>query len=191
MRAGSASYCYALGDSGARSLGIERIRRREPSAPFFAHTLAVAEVAVRLREAVRHEPDASLTFALIDAEPACWRSSLGLGGEVEHVKPDLYVELMVGMDELHWFVEVDRGTEHRPAIVRKLQAYERYYRSGREQLRTSIFPKVLWVVDAGQRTETRIEQLIGWIDQGKAITKQLFVVRSMDEATEELKGGEL
>ena len=208
-RAGSASFCYALGDHGMAALDLPRNRRREPSLPFLGHVLDVAELGVRLQEEARRIP--LIHVICMEPETGCWRTFQGSGSEIDIVKPDLVVVLGIGgqsnvgtsaadqslaagpdaeVEELHWFIEVDRGTEHRPAIQRKLQAYERYYRSGVEQTRHGVFPRVLWSVSAGVKTDTRAAQLREWIDRTSSVTQELFVVRSFEETINELKGGE-
>jgi hypothetical protein len=52
------------------------------------------------------------------AEPTCWRSFSDMGGH-KKLRPDLFVSLGVGDYELRHFVEMDPGTEHLPAVLRK------------------------------------------------------------------------
>ena len=165
--------------------------------------MAVGEVAVRLHETVRS--GVGIGIVRLEPEPMCWRSFSGPGtrnsgsravhgkaAERDIVKPDLHAVLSVGVDELHWFIEVDRGTEHRPAIERKLAAYERYYRSGVEQSIGGVFPQVLWIAECGspETSARRVAQLNQWIDGCKESTRELFVVRDMEHAITEMKGGE-
>jgi Replication-relaxation len=196
-RAGSASYCYALGDAGLTQLGLPRSRRREPSAPFVNHVLAVAEIAVRLHEAARLDEQLSITH--LQTEIECWRTFMARGSETETLKPDLAVQLRIaevgntGYDELHWFVELDRGTEHRPAIEKKLRTYIRYYQTGIEQQQHEVFPQVLWSVDAGNKTAERVDRLKSYIERtltGTNAPKQLFVVQPFEETINQLKGGQ-
>jgi hypothetical protein len=214
-RSGSASYCYVLGERGYEVLGLSRSRRREPSMPFLQHVLAVAELATELYETALL--DGHVVVQVMEAETTCWRQFMGLGGGTDIVKPDLYVQLAVAtngnaaaqddpnrsigegetsapnvsFDQLYWFIEVDRGTEHRPAIQKKLRAYERYYQSGNGEGASGVFPRVLWSVDAGSKTEQRVAQLKDWIALTNGITKELFVVQAFDQSIKELKGGEL
>jgi hypothetical protein len=53
--------------------------------------------------------------------------------------------------ELHWFVEVDRGNEHRGALTHKITSYVAAWRDGGEQVRAGVFPRVLWIVPTDQR----------------------------------------
>src|SRR5437667_2407194 len=107
LRAGSASFIYAIAPAGQRLIADEGPRRhfREPSALFVQHTLAVAELYVRLHEAAGGGYDLRLT-APIQPEPCCWRTFSGPSGRPT-VKPDLFVNLAAGEYEYRWFVEVD------------------------------------------------------------------------------------
>jgi hypothetical protein len=55
--------------------------------------------------------------------------------------------------EYRWFVEVDRGTHRGPALLRKAQLYESYYRSGVEQATHGVFPRILWITPDAVRAE--------------------------------------
>lgn len=157
VRAGSASYVYALTSLGQRVLDLDGARRRlsEPSAFFVDHTLAVADFLVRLVAAAR-----AGEFALSEweTEPACWRDVSTLGGRIV-LRPDLLVVLIVGEYELRWFVEVDRGTEHVPTLLRKCRLYHTYYKNGVEQRQHKVFPRVLWIA-LDQRRAERLQEAI-------------------------------
>lgn len=151
VRAGSASFVYAMAPAGQRLLrhGQPRQRMREPSAVFVNHTLAVSELYVLLREAEDH---AELRLVAVQAEPECWRAiAVTFGGS--WLKPDLFVQLTSSGYEYRWFVEVDLGSEHMPAIIRKCRMYDAYYRSGVEQAQHGVSPRVLWVAPDEQRAE--------------------------------------
>lgn len=183
VRAGSAAFVYAIGPVGERVLGtvVPRRRFREPSPMFLAHTLAASELYVQLHEAADGD-----RFKLIslEAEPRCWRSSTGLGGRLL-LKPDLFVVLATGEYEYRWFVEVDLGTEHTPALLRKCQAYETYYQSGVEQAEHGVFPRVLWVTP----DEERAEHIRRVIERDSHLTPALFVATSEKQAVYTLAGG--
>jgi Replication-relaxation len=157
IRAGSSSYVYALSPRGGRAIQLEvgRGRQREPSLTFVRHTLAVAETCVRLHEARRA---ARIDTLDIQPEPRCWRSLGGYSGGI--LKPDLFVVAAAGNEEHLAFVEVDNGTEHGPAILRKAHVYELYFRSGREQSRHGVFPRVIWLVP-DERRRDRLRQVLG------------------------------
>ena len=157
VRAGSAGTVWRLAPDGERlrtlwrGEGVGRPRGRyEPGSAYVAHTLAVADLYVRLVEAERA---GGLEIIEHQAEPKCWRSYLGLGGRSLTLRPDSYVRLGVGDFELRAFVEVDRGTVGSLALERKHRAYLDYYRSGAEQAAHGNLPMVLWVAGDQRRVQ--------------------------------------
>ena len=128
----------------------ERRRRRSlvPGTLFVRHALQVAELHTLLRTG-----DRSRSFELLElaAEPSCWRSYDGAGDQRLTLKPDSYARLGVGDYEHSYFVEVDRGTEGSRALERQLQLYVTYHRSGTEQARHGVFPRVLWLAPDERR----------------------------------------
>lgn len=152
VRAGSASYVYALGHIGQRLLAPEeaRKRRHEPSLNFVDHTLAIGDTVVAITEAERAE---HLEILQLETEPDCWRSFTTLGAPGV-LKPDLFLNIGVGEYELRWFIEIDLGTEHQPTIQRKATAYLRYLQAGREQTEHDVFPRVLWVAPDERRADS-------------------------------------
>jgi hypothetical protein len=124
VRAGSSGLVFALDSAGQQLVTLNANlhghvvgrRPREPSSALLGHTLSVGELYVRLVERSRVEP---FTVAVFDTEPACWHPN-GLGG---WLKPDAYLKLSTDAVSDHWWVEVDKGTEHLPTIRRKLLAY--------------------------------------------------------------------
>jgi hypothetical protein len=159
-RAGSSGYLYALDVAGQRvasacgPAGGARIRRPwTPGRAFLAHQLAVTELYVRLREAVR---EGDLELLAFDAEPACWRAFTGVGGGRVWLKPDAFVRTAAGEYEHFSFVEVDRATQSAPALARKLTAYRRYFATGREQERAGVFPQVVLLVPSEARKRVAV-----------------------------------
>ena len=107
---------WQLGSTGERLLRTmhgQKKRRRylEPSAAFTAHTLATAELAVRLHELNDRQ---AVELLRLETEPSCWRSFIGPHGTLEWLKPDLYAITASGDYEDHWFLEADLATEHPP-----------------------------------------------------------------------------
>lgn len=158
VRAGSAGYIYTLTPFGQRVLhpNAKRLRRvREPGSAFVDHVLAVAELWTRLHEATRA---GSLRLVEFQAEPACWRRPEG-GVSGFAVKPDAHVVVETGDWELHWFIEVDLGTESVSVIRRKADSYVRYWHTGTELHATGVFPRVLFTVPDEHRREKIVDTL--------------------------------
>jgi hypothetical protein len=163
VRAGSAGYVYGLTGLGQRVMNLpgpaggQRTRRPwEPSTPFFSHVLAISEVYVRLREMDRAGLHELVNF---DAEPACWRPYLGLGGQGLTLKPDAYYVTAGGAFEDHVFLELDRATESLTVVRRKAQAYVDYWHRGLEQQHHGVFPEVRWLVPTDHRREAIVKTL--------------------------------
>ena len=154
-RSGSSGLVYALGIAGQRALRLletdaytdePATRTRAPATPgnlFLAHTLAVAELYVQLRE---HEHGNQLTLAHFAAESAAWWSD----GRGSVIKPDAYVRLRRGDVEDCWWCEVDNATESLPTLKRKLLAYTDFARTG--QLGPDgVVPRVIVTVPHDRR----------------------------------------
>ena len=175
-RAGSASFVYALTTVGQRVMEDAGPRRRlnEPSAWFVDHTLAIADFWIGLSVHSR-----SGAWEMLDwqSEPSSWREVVTLGGRLS-LRPDLFVVLEIDDYEVRLFIEIDRGTEHMPAINRKCRLYNTYYKSGTEQRRDRVFPRVLWVTPDEQRAERLRISIAG--DQ--RLTPGLFQVTTNDQA---------
>jgi hypothetical protein len=162
VRAGSASYVWRVGLIGDRLVqedsghGTPR-RRKEPSARHLDHCLAIADCYLAIIAATGTH---SIDVVAVETEPASWRSYLAASGARETLKPDLYLVTTDGEYEDHWFIEVDRGTESLPTLVRKCRQYERYRRTGTEQSEREVFPRVVWVmphVRHADRLQSEIE----------------------------------
>jgi len=173
VRAGSAGIAYLVGPVGARLLALEGARTKRfvtPGDRFVAHTLAVAEVYVRLHEA--HQSRA-LELLDIETEPSCWRPYPGPLGAPMVLKPDLFVRLGAGAEsEDRWFVEVDQATEGRGSIARKLGRYAAHFASGEEQSRHGAYPRVVWAVPHVRRASWLHELL----ESGQTQAPQLHTV---------------
>lgn len=190
IRAGSASFLYALGPVGHRLLvetDIARPRLREPSLPFVEHTLQIGQVVVDLTVGAREGHHEVLR---LQTEPWCWRRYPSGLGSTAVLRPDLFVSIGRGDYEYRWFVEVDRGTEHLPTLLRKCRAYEAYYRSGIEQAKDGDFPPVAWLVP----TPSRAKRLEAAIAADKGLTPGMFTVALSDDdvlgvLTEDTQGG--
>jgi hypothetical protein len=182
VRAGSASYVYALGSTGGQILGDRRARVTEPSTLFLDHTLAIGDARVELVEAARQR---LFDLVEVEIEPECWRRFSGDGGAPATVKPDLYI--VSGRDDFEdcWFMEIDRGTESPAAIARKCRAYDLYWRSGLEQAAQGTFPVVLWVTP----DDRRVERLSAFIKRARSVKSELFQVTTSARLIETVTGG--
>lgn len=187
---GSAHPVYALDAAGQRLASIAgpagglRIRRPwTPGTLFLRHALAVTELFVGLTETGRAGTGELLAF---DAEPLCWRRYVGVAGGRSVLRPDAFVRFGRGATEYVHFVEVDRATASLAAVSRKLDAYRRYWRSGREQARAGVFPKVLILVPS----EVRREGIVGACGRQPADAWPLFRVALSPQAVPILTGEE-
>jgi hypothetical protein len=182
VRAGSASFIYALGPVGGRLGDGPRRRFTEPSPLFLDHTLAIADSRIDL---IRADRQGKLELVAVEVEPVCWRRHTGPGGAREIVRPDLYVVTASDAFEDCWFLEIDRGTESPAAITRKCRAYELYWRSGTEQERRGTFPLVTWVAPE----PTRAKRLASVISCRRNLKQDLFRVTTSAQLVELMAGG--
>ena len=182
VRAGSASFIYAIGPVGERILRTTAPRRRlaEPSWAFVDHTLAVTQFFIQITEQVRQIAGAELIA--VETEPTCWRSFTALGAGQE-LRPDLLLVLGIGDLEHRWWIEVDRASEHLPAVLRKCSRYELYYRSGLEQQAHGVFPRVMWATTTPERADAIARRLVA-----AGSTAELFNVDTFDRAVRRTLG---
>lgn len=191
VRAGSAGYLWSLGAAGQHLLtrrgpaGGRQVRRPwTPSAPFVAHRLAVSELYVCLVEAQRAGGGELIRY---QAEPDCWRCFTGSGGQAATLKPDAHVVTASGDYEHAWFIEVDLATESPAVLRRKCRTYLTYWRSGREQARTGLFPLVVFVVP-----DAAWASVVGAVWKPLASSDQaLFRVTTSQTAAGQLLRGQL
>lgn len=184
IKHGSALTIWQLGSAGDRYLRARRgdpIRRRydEPGLTFVEHQLAVADVAVSV---IEQTTAGRFDLLELDLEPACWRIFTGTANTVVTLKPDLLVVTANTTTETHSFVEVDRGTEHLPAVLRKCRIYQRYADTGTEQASRGLFPAVVWIVpDAVRAAKIRAA-----IAADKAMRADLFWTVTPEQALHHL-----
>ncbi len=176
---GSSSLIWQLGATGEavlrhRAGSGQRRRYVEPSGMFTKHTLAVADVAISLVEGAR---TGAVELVRLDLEPACWRRYLTSTGVAAWLKPDLHVITAGGDYEDHAFIEVDLGTEHRPQLLAKTRAFQRYRATGVYLDRHGVFPLVLWVVP----DQARRRFLDATLASDKALDTGLFRVITAGE----------
>ena len=156
----------------------------EPGERFAAHYLAVADTHLSLVDAERA---GQLVLAQVQIEPRCWRPFTGLGGSKEVLKPDLAAVTAASRDteyEDHWFIEVDRGTESLPTLIRQCQAYQTYRRTGTQQTETGVFPLVVWIVP----DDTRAAKLTTAITSTRDLDQQLYRIVTPERFIPLLRG---
>lgn len=168
VRAGSAGHIYRLTSTARRLLDMQRKqptrRTRTPGAPFLNHALAVSDIYVTLIENSRINDFCVSTF---DTEPACWHPT----GNGAYLKPDAYLVLATSTYKDCWWLEIDRATESKPRIKRKIQNYIDHLTTGGTGPDGSP-PRILFSVPDHRRAqaiskvitalavETRIDQMV-------------------------------
>lgn len=185
-RQGSSGSVWQLAAAGERLLRSQRgdrTRRRfvEPSPTFTEHTLQVASVAVDIITAARAH---RFELLRLEAEPQCWRLFVNAAGSQERLRPDLFVVVADEEFETRAFIEVDRSTEHLPVIIRKQGAYERYFRTGREQAEAGVFPAIVWLTQG----EGRIERMRSALASYGGLLAAYTHVAALDAAEAVLAG---
>lgn len=180
IQAGSDGHVYGLSRLGFAVLAAdgEPLHGKtvwETKPAFQDHLLAIGELYVGLHELHRRGAIELLDF---QTEPAAWRWFPGPSGERLPLKPDAFVSLGVGDYEQRLFVEVDCGTESLPTIQRKCRRYLDYYRSGLEQQRHDVFPRVWWLASSGRR-EARLADLVATLTPDE---QALFAVGLLGDA---------
>ncbi len=155
VRAGSASMVLTLARPAIALLSRGTSPVRTPKLPgeqYIGHALAVTELYVGLKELERED---KLTVKSFQVEP---RRDVGVYGR-QLLRPDANVKTHIGQYAYYWFIEMDLGTERRPQLRQKLDAYTKYWARGREQHQTGVFPKVLFLVPDDSRKAV-IDQLV-------------------------------
>lgn len=178
VRGGSASIVYFVGPTGRRLLARIGFAAKRPGFPgqrMADHALAITELVVGLHEASHRRGD--LDVIEYQTEPRCWRSFIAAGNQRQTLRPDLYVRIGAGAYEDRWCIEVDRATESSPTILAQAQRYLAYLRSGEEQSRHGVFPRVVWTVPDARRGA----QITGVLDRLPEVAARLFVVWPYDE----------
>jgi len=150
-----------------------------PGDRYVAHTLAITEVLVQLHEA--HH------IGLLDVlerqtEPTCWRTYIGPMGARQILKPDLFLRVGVGALEDRHFIEIDMATESSGTLLTKARRYLAHYRTGEEQRRHGVYPRVIWAASDGGR----VEQILDVLDRLPRIAKDLFLVWTQEDLLAQL-----
>lgn len=177
---GSGQTVWQLGAPGERLLRARRGetgRRRyvDPGAGFLAHTLAVAHYAATLNEKARAD---RFEILQLQTEPASWRGFQAAHGGAVTLKPDLAVVTADAESETHSFVEIDRDTEHLPAVLRKSMRYQQYWQAGVEQATYDLFPAVIWVTP----DQTRADKIRRAITEDPTLNVALFHAATAEQS---------
>ena len=183
VRHGSASFVWCLdvvGDRLTRKRGMARWRPNEPSLQFLDHTLAVTEAHLHLFEGVL---DQNFLIRKIEVESEAGRDFISSAGTKRMLRPDLKITINLGEFDDHWYLEIDRGTESLPVLMRKCHTYDAYRRTGRAQEEHGVFPRVLWVLpDKG-----RVERLRAAIESDAQLPTGMFVCITNDGLIDTLR----
>lgn len=184
IKHGSALTIWQLASAGDRYLRAQRgdpIRRRydEPGLVFTEHQLAVADVAVTITEQANA---GRFDLLELESEPACWRTFNGTANTAVTLKPDLLIVTADAATETHTFIEVDRGTEHLPAVLRKCRTYQAYEATGTEQEARGLFPAVAWIVP----DPIRAKKIRDAIATDRSLTPDLFWITTPESMNRQL-----
>lgn len=106
-------------------------------------------------------------MSAFETEPACWHPN-NVGG---WLKPDAYLKLSTDTLSDHWWLEVDKGTEHLPTIRRKLLTYMDFADAGGLGPR-GVLPRVLITVP----NEARRAAIAGLIERTPEAARNLSQV---------------
>lgn len=177
VKHGSASFIWYLdivGERLTRPDGVAKRLVRDPSLLFVNHALAVTDAHVRIGEAAR---GGAFVVERIDIETAAWRTYLDGRGTTTILKPDLMATTVTDDYEDHWYIEIDRGTESLPVLLRKSRAYEEYRRTGRAQAEHGVMPRVLWVMP----TQRHVARLAAALAAASDLPSRLFTVITPEE----------
>ncbi|MCO5216674.1 MAG: replication-relaxation family protein [Thermomicrobiales bacterium] len=183
VKHGSSSYVWCIdvvGDRLTRRPSDPRWRPHEPSIMFLDHTLAITEAHVQLQEATAA---GHLQVTKVEVETEAWKQFVTPSGAKSILKPDLKITISgEGYDD-HWYLEIDRGTESLPTLIRKCHAYEQYRRTGRAQSEYGVFPRVLWVLPDTRR----VERLRAAINKDAELPNAMFTCITNDSLISTLR----
>lgn len=162
---GSTSGVYRLSSAGHAMTEPAHARTAKPYTDrFTAHTLAASQLAADLALATRARD--GVTLATFLTEPASWMPD-DLGN---YLKPDTYLQLQATNLTMHWWIEIDLGTESLPAVERKLRSYLDFVNRGLSGP-TGTVPRVLLTLTS----EARIQAVQALLDRLPAPAEKLFV----------------
>jgi len=140
------------------------------------HILEVNEIEAVLRDLGRDNPN--FVLRRVEHEPLCWRKTADRYGSAFWLRADLFIEVAWTSDNItrliHYFIELDRGTEEPKRLVHKCEVYLSYLtNSTKDDWCCGALPLVVWVVPDDKRKATLIARIAEKFG-GKA--KNLFSV---------------
>lgn len=164
----------------------------DPSTRFLDHCLAIADARIAVQSAIDTDPDVTITELAI--EGAATRRYAGPGGAGQSLRPDMDLVTQTTEYEDAWFIEIDRGTESIPTLIKKCQQYVDYRASGQEQERTGFFPLVIWSMTATnpEQAARRRNSFAEAIERDPRLPSDLFRIVAPDDLPALiLRGGDL
>lgn len=160
---------YRLGREGWKVLGRQGSYRERRSTDY--HALDIVDLHIRFLDA-QDEGWMELRYYEIESEAA--RNFNGL-----QLEPDVYVEIVnVERNTIRPFIiEVDRGSEHRPEILRKVRDFVAAKRENDTVGHYPRFPDVIFLAN----TATRAEQLKRWVGRNAYVgDERVFYFGTLD-----------
>jgi hypothetical protein len=135
--------------------------RRSPTPTYLAHTLAIVDFHIRLRQAVDVCPEVRLDLWLPELRCRHEYEIRSAGGRwrPEVFKPDAFLRIVTPSGYRNLFLEVDRGTVSARLFSAKMDSYTRYRESG---LYAEVYgedPFDVLVATTGVRRITHLRQL--------------------------------
>jgi len=126
------------------------------------HILAVNEIEATLYDITREHEDFSI--GKVEHEPVCWRKASDRYGSNFWLRPDAFVEILRDINgqthAVHYFIELDRGTEEPKRLVAKCQVYINYLKStSPSDWCHGVRPLIVWVVQDEARKNTLISRI--------------------------------
>ena len=144
---GRRDFIHWITDAGCKEIGQPPSKRPALNPAHMRHYLAVTDYVLAKR-------------------PASYDLAPDIGG----YNPDAYIETTILDRTRTAYVEVDMGTESEAKIERKVRAYERAYKSGRE-----AWPYIVFVAPSAGRLQT----LKAWVEKHRKVREMIYQYETM------------